>query len=81
MRWRWRAIEDALALARFDEIDPRPVIGCDGALWIVEAVRRGSYRVVERWCPSIDSPDEASARACCLFLDLAGADIVTGSVY
>ena len=44
-------------------------LGCDGAEWIIEGVRDGTYHVVDRWCPK--------GRICTLgtrFLRVAGFD-------
>ena len=71
-------IEAALDAAQFDELPPRTMGGLDGAEWIVERAKHGTYRIVARWSPGEDDP---FARACNLFLALAGRDLVVGHVY
>jgi len=49
--------------------------GNDGAEWILEGVQRGSYHVVSRWCPSLDSQsdqDHSFAAAAKLLLEFVG---------
>ena len=61
------------------------VMGNDGAQWVIERAKAGAYRLVERWSPTYDAASAAEnagfVRACDLFLDLAGRDLVTGNVY
>ncbi len=75
----WQRIEDAIAAAGFDAIDTEADSGFDGAQWVIERAKGGSYRLVERWSAKEKYPD--FARACDVLLDLAGRDLVTGSVY
>lgn len=48
----WRGLADAVAAAGFWEmptIDPKEQNGEDGAEWIIEGYRSGTYHVVDRW--------------------------------
>ena len=52
--------------------------GCDGAEWIIEGVRDGTYRIVSRW-----SPTGGPVRGLGLFMlkDLAGLKIPADEIY
>jgi hypothetical protein len=39
-----------------DRTDPPESGGFDGSTWIVEAVRDGQYRIVNRWSPGAETP-------------------------
>jgi hypothetical protein len=81
----WKRVEDAIAAASFDTTATEGAMGNDGAQWIIERAKPGAYRLVERWSPTYDAASAAKnaafVRACDLFLDLAGRDLVTGDVY
>lgn len=77
----WQRLESAIAAASFDTIDREGAMGHDGAQWIIERAKGGAYRLVERWSPKNDAKEAAYVRACDVFLDLAGRDLVTGDVY
>lgn len=71
-------VEAALDAAQFDKLPPRTLGSLDGAQWIIERAKNGTYRIVDHWSPE---PDDPFTRACNLFLDLAGRDLVVGQVY
>jgi hypothetical protein len=77
----WQRVVDALAAAHFDTTPTEGEMGDDGAQWILERAQAGSYRLVERWSPTLTRKDAAFASACNVLLDLAGRDLVTGHVY
>jgi len=57
---RVKKIRDSFAAEKFFEIQSyeEGKLGCDGAEWIIEAVRDGKYHIISRW-----SPTEGSAYA------------------
>jgi hypothetical protein len=78
----WATLEARLAHAKYATLPTRSDrVGFDGAQWIVESSRHGTYKVVERWSPELDGPDAAYRAACEYFIALAGTDIVVGHVY
>jgi hypothetical protein len=46
-------------------------LGFDGAQWIIEGYRDGSYHVVDRWSPEPNGPHSGFRRICLYFLELA----------
>jgi hypothetical protein len=54
------------------------VVGVDGAQWIVEGVRNGTYKIVDRW-----SPEKGPIRSIGLMMtiDLAGMKLLYQEVY
>jgi len=52
--------------------------GCDGAEWIIEGVKDGTYHVVNRWTPGKGPVRELGIR---LALDLAHLKIPKGELY
>jgi hypothetical protein len=74
-------VEAAFSAASFDRIDVEGKMGADGAQWVLERAKDGVYRLVERWSPHDNAEYAEFVRACDLFLDLAGRDLVTGDVY
>ena len=77
----WNRVESALAAAHFDTMPVDELGGNDGAKWIVERAKGGSYRLVERWSPAADGAEAEFRKACEQFLDIAGRDIVQGDIY
>ncbi|MBP7705707.1 MAG: hypothetical protein KA243_00510 [Candidatus Aminicenantes bacterium] len=66
-----RAFLDRLARADFWHSLPLDRSGLDGAYWILEGVKDGSYHIEERW-----SPARGAFRNACLFLlERSGLDI------
>lgn len=52
-------------------------VGDDGAMWILEGVKEGRYRVIERW-----SPKSGAFRESCLYLlKISGLEIDKDEVY
>jgi hypothetical protein len=76
-----KRLESALAAADFDTTATDRDGGLDGAQWIIERADGGAYRLVQRWSPSDDPEHAAFKRACDVFLELAGRDLITGHVY
>ncbi len=77
----WQGLESAIAAASFDTIETQAEMGHDGAQWIIERSKDAHYRLVERWSPQTTGKHVTFRRACEVFLDLAGRDLVTGDVY
>jgi hypothetical protein len=80
----WGSVQGLLNLARYDTIKPvlfEDMMGSDGARWVMESVRGGKYRMVQRWTPGATGRDPGFRWLCETFLTLAGPGVVTGSVY
>jgi hypothetical protein len=80
----WRSIQGLLTLAHYDTIQPvlfEDMLGSDGSQWIMESVRDGKYRLVQRWTPRATGRDPGFRWLCEKFLALAGPGVVTGSMY
>lgn len=75
----WEEVERALAAATFDTMPAQAEAGLDGAQWILERAKGGTYHLVDRWSPL--GRYAAFAHACQVLLDLAGRDLVYGDVY
>jgi hypothetical protein len=74
----WQSVLARLEAVQFWKMPTRedePFRGKDGAQWIVEALRKGHYHVVDRWSGAEDIESVGK-----LFLDLAGFTDV-GDVY
>jgi len=76
----WQRLETALDSADFwnlpTNLSPE-TLGVDGAQWIVEGRRNGSYHVVDRWTPGASSYKALGL----LFLQLAGFSVTGTEVY
>ena len=77
----WEDLQRALAHAHYDTMVRSDDMGMDGAQWVIENVRGGKYRLIERWSPKASGPHAAFRAACDQFLDLAGPGLVVGNVY
>ena len=77
----WLRIEAGLDLAHFDDPPNQDGLGADGAQWVVERARNGSWRMVDRWSPEREGPHGEFRRACDAFLALVGDELITGNVY
>jgi hypothetical protein len=53
-------------------------MGCDGAQWVVEGVKNGTYHLVDRW-----SPDDGEIRAIGIFMlkELAKLQVAADEIY
>jgi hypothetical protein len=58
----------------WDAATERPNNGRDGAEWLLEGVRDGKYKIVDRWCPGLShsSEEQAFAETGRLLFALAG---------
>lgn len=78
----WERVELDLSQASFDTTPTEGAMGStDGAQWVIERAKDSQYRLVERCSPEPGGPDAAFRRACEVFFDLAGRDLVTGDIY
>ncbi len=77
----WEGLQRSLANAHYDSMDREAEMGNDGAQWVIESVRDGKYRLVERWSPKAGGPHAAFRAACEKFLELAGPGVAVGDIY
>lgn len=71
----WRRVEDAIARARFWELELEVDLGFDGSGWLLEGVRGGEYRAVEQCSPKPDSADAEFRRLCLSLLESSGLEV------
>jgi hypothetical protein len=79
---RWSSFLALLEEAGYWEMAPSELgLAVDGALWLLEGYRDGTYRVVDRYSPRVAGPDATFRRACRLLLGLAGMEVSAAEVY
>ena len=80
----WSEIQRELVKAHYDTMAPfgtsmEELTGSDGVTWVMESVRDGKYRLVERWAPDYTGREPGFRLLCEKFIKLAGPAIVKRS--
>ena len=61
------------------ELSDQNIVNLDGAEWVLEGVRKGTYKIVDRWSPEKGSPIRDLGLT--MTIDLAGMKLLYQDVY